>query len=90
MRSTRTRLVGLAVALSTIAIAVPVSSAAAATASAAVDPAAVVTTAPDGSPSGTLATDAPAGTIVGPRFVTVGTATFNNLKIVTTTGNASS
>ncbi len=74
MRPNRTHLLSLAAALSTIAIAAPVSTAAADTPSPAVPVAAA------GQPA----------TVVGPRIITDGTATFTNLKIVTASGNATS
>jgi hypothetical protein len=90
MKPTRTLLVGVAAALSTIAIAAPVSTAAAATAPPAEAPAAVVSAALNGSPAVTPAAAGQPATIVGPRFVTDGTATFINMKIVTASGNATS
>jgi hypothetical protein len=90
MRLSRTHFLGLAAALSTIAIAVPVSTAAADTASPAAAPAAVVSAAFTGSPAVTVATAGQPATVVGPKIDTDGTATFNNLKIVTASGNATS
>jgi hypothetical protein len=86
MKPTRTHLVGVAAALSTIAIAAPVSTAAAATAPPAGAPAVVVSAGYNGSP----AVAGQPATVVGPKFVTVGTATFTNMKIVVASGNATS
>jgi hypothetical protein len=83
MRPTRTQLVGLAAALSTIAIAAPVSAAAAAA------PVAIVSGNPDGSPAVTLAAPGHAGTVTGPTFITEGSATFTGTHIVVSSGDAS-
>jgi hypothetical protein len=65
MRFTRTRLVAVAAALSTIAIAAPLSTASAATATPAVAPVAIVSAGPDGSPPVTLSSPGQAGTVTG-------------------------
>jgi hypothetical protein len=83
MKPTRTRLVGIAAVLTTIAIAAPVSSAAAATGA----PVTIVSTGPNGSPAATLAAPGQNGTVTGPTFI--GSATFTNMKIVVSSGNAS-
>jgi hypothetical protein len=90
MRPTRTHLLGLAAALSTIAIAAPVSIAAADTGSPAVAPAAVMSAGFNGAPAVPVAAAGQPATVVGPKIVTDGTATFTNLKIVTASGNATS
>ena len=83
MKPTRTRLVGIAAVLTTIAIAAPVSTAAAATAA----PVTIVSTGPNGSPTVTLPAPGQAGTVVGPTFITRGSATFTDTTIVVSDGN---
>jgi hypothetical protein len=88
MKPTRTRLVGLVAALSTIAIAAPVSTAAADATAAA--PVTIVSAGPDSSPAQTLQTPDQAGTVTGPTFITDGSATFSDMLIVVSSGDASS
>jgi hypothetical protein len=84
MKPTRMRLLGLAAALSTLAIAIPVSSAAAATTA----PIAIVSSGPDGSAAITLPARGQAGTVTGPTFITKGSASFTDTNIVVTSGGA--
>jgi hypothetical protein len=83
MKPTRTFLVGVAAALSVIAIAAPVSTAGAAT----IAPVTIESTRPNYSPPVALPIPDQNGTVTGPRFV--GSATFTDLHIVESSGNAS-
>jgi hypothetical protein len=79
MKPTRTRLLGLAAALTTIAIAAPVSAAGAATAAALNCPPAV-----------TRPSHAPAATVVGPTCITTTPGSFTNTNIQVSTSGLSS
>jgi hypothetical protein len=86
MTPTRARLVGIVVALTTIAAAAPVSTAIAVTPAA---PVTIVSAGPDGSPATTLPMPGHAGTITGPTFITDGSTTFTDTRIVVSCGDAS-
>jgi hypothetical protein len=85
MKPTRTHLVGMAAALSAIAIAAPVATASAATAAPAV---AIASAGPDGSATVTLTTPGQTATVIGPTFITIGSATFTDTRIVVSSGDA--
>jgi hypothetical protein len=89
MKPNRARLVGMVAALSTIAIAAPVSTASAATAAPPIAPVVIVSAGPDGHLAVTLPAPGRTGTVMGPTFVTDGSAAFTDTHIVVSSGDAS-
>jgi hypothetical protein len=79
----------MAAVVCTIAAAAPVSTASAAAAAPAVAPVAIVSAGPDGSPAVTLGVPGQTATVIGPTFITAGSATFTNTRIVVSSRDAS-
>jgi hypothetical protein len=90
MKPIRTRLVAVAAALSTIAVAAPVATASADTAGPAVAPAGIVAAGWDGFPAAALPLTLPdagqAAVIVGPTIITTAPTTFINTNNQVTAG----
>jgi hypothetical protein len=82
MKPTRTRVVGIAAALSMIAIAAPASTAGAATTAPVITPVAIEAAGWDGLPAVTLAVTAPVAgqeaTVIGPAIITTAPSSFIN------------
>jgi hypothetical protein len=92
MKLTRTHLVAVAAALSTIAVAAPVATASADTAGSAVTPAGIAATGWDGTPAAAFPVTLPgagqAAAVVGPTIITTAPTTFINTNNQVTAGSS--
>ncbi|MEA2307526.1 MAG: hypothetical protein QOH43_4806 [Solirubrobacteraceae bacterium] len=86
MKPNRTRLMGVAAALTTIAIAAPIATAGAATSAPAVAPLAITIAGPNSGPTLTARVDGHPATVVGPTFITSAPATFVNTNTQVSSG----